>query len=249
MRRYAAAPRIDRVSDMIASAESPSPPVSRLDVEIPPLGLNGLLRLPDRPLGAIVFAHGSGSSRFSPRNNHVAEALGRVGFASLLFDLLATKEETDRANVFDIDMLAERLVQAIDWAHRSAPLGGLDIGLFGASTGSAAALVAAAARPDQIGAVVSRGGRPDLALPALDRVRAPTLLLVGSLDTEVLRLNEIAYARLPEPKSLKVVPGATHLFSEPGALDAVVAAALVWFRRHLVDARSEESADALQRPQ
>lgn len=214
--------------------------IRRVDVAIPPLGLRGLLRLPESPQGLVVFAHGSGSSRFSPRNNHVADALGRAGFATLLFDLLTEAEEADRANVFDIPVLAERLVHAIDWAQDQIPVAQGGVGLFGASTGSAAALAAAARRPDRVAAVVSRGGRPDLALSELGHVRAPSLLLVGSLDTDVLRLNETAYAELPEPKSLQVVPGASHLFSEPGTLDIVVDAAAAWFRRFLAGSHEKK---------
>lgn len=203
------------------------------EVTMPPLELTGSLRLPSRPRGIVVFAHGSGSSRLSPRNVHVAQALGRAGFATLLFDLLTRTEEADRANVFDIPLLADRLVAAVQWTVKTAQTAGLPIGLFGASTGAAAALVAAARLGDTISAVVSRGGRPDLAAEALDDVRAPTLLIVGGDDTEVLGLNEAAFARLAGPRELRIVPGATHLFPEPGALDAVVAAARAWFERHL----------------
>lgn len=208
------------------------PAYRRLDVAIPPLGLPGLLRLPEAPGGLVVFAHGSGSSRFSPRNNYVAEALGRAGFATLLFDLLAPGEGGGGGRTVDMPAVTARLVQAIDWAGSAVPVARLPIGLFGASTGSAAVLAAAAERTEAVAAVVSRGGRPDLAVPVLDRVRAPTLQLVGSLDGEVLRLNQIAYARLPDPKRLQIVPGASHLFSEPGTLDTVVEAATAWFARY-----------------
>ncbi|WP_291843489.1 alpha/beta family hydrolase [Maricaulis sp.] len=202
-----------------------------VDVRIPPLGLPGLLRMPEMAAGLIIFAHGSGSSRFSPRNNHVADALGRAGFATLLFDLLLSDEEADRRNVFDIPVLARRVCHAIDWAAAASLVTGLPIGLFGASTGSAAALSAAAERPESVAAIVSRGGRPDLALAVLDKVEAPTLLLVGSRDGEVLRLNQLAYARLRQPKRLQVIAGASHLFTEPGTLDMVINAATGWFRR------------------
>lgn len=204
-----------------------------IDVEIAPLDLPGCLRLPSNPFGIVVFAHGSGSSRLSPRNVYVAEALGHAGLGTLLFDLLSPAEELDRANVFDIPLLSRRLTAAVEWAGEAAQTMGLPIGLFGASTGAAAALVAAARLGDQVAAVVSRGGRPDLAGAALEEVTAPTLLIVGASDTEVIRLNQAAFARLAGPKQLVIVPGATHLFSEPGALDGVVDAALDWFGRYL----------------
>ncbi len=197
-------------------------------VTIPPLGLEGLLRLPHGARGIVVFAHGSGSSRLSPRNNQVADALGEADIATLLFDLLLTDEAADRANVFDIPLLAERLGAAMDWLRTSRATQKLLLGLFGASTGAAAALVAAADRHD-VSAVVSRGGRPDLAGEALERVAAPTLLIVGGSDDEVLALNRAALARLRCKKSLRVVPGATHLFEEPGALDQVVELSRAWF--------------------
>jgi putative phosphoribosyl transferase len=199
------------------------------DVTIPPLGLAGFVRLPANPCGLVVFAHGSGSSRLSPRNNAVAEGFARRGIATLLFDLLTEEEENDRRNVFDIALLAERLIDAINWVGGEADLARLPLGLFGASTGAAAALVAAARLGNRVNAVVSRGGRPDLAGDALEDVRAPTLLIVGGADYEVLALNEAALARLTAPKALEIVPGATHLFSEPGALDAVVETAAAWF--------------------
>lgn len=202
------------------------------EVRIDPPGLTGLLRLQANPRGLVIFAHGSGSSRHSPRNKLVAESLGKARLATLLFDLLTEEEESDRANVFDISLLAERLIAAVDWSRAEPATAGLPIGLFGASTGAAAALVAAAA-DRRIGAVVSRGGRPDLAGRALPQVRAPTLLIVGGADREVLRLNELAYAELAGPRELVIVPGATHLFPEPGALDLVVDAAERWFIRHL----------------
>jgi len=210
-------------------------------VRLEPPGLEGLLRLPARMSGLVLFAHGSGSGRLSPRNNHVAQALGRAGFATLLFDLLTEDEAADRSNVFDIGLLGERLCRATDWAQQQVPLRGLPVGYFGASTGAAAALTAAAARPAVIGAVVSRGGRPDLAAPVLGAVRAPTLLIVGSLDHAVLDLNRKALAGLADQKALEIVPGATHLFEEPGTLDRVVTLAADWFRRFLVLERVEKS--------
>jgi fermentation-respiration switch protein FrsA (DUF1100 family) len=203
------------------------------DVQIPPIGLAGTLRIPERAYALVVFAHGSGSSRLSPRNRAVAEALNAHGIATLLFDLLTGEEEADRANVFDIPLLAERLVDAVRWLEREPVAGALPLGLFGASTGAAAALVAVARLGDRVGAVVSRGGRPDLAGDALDQVRAPTLLIVGGSDFGVIELNERAFARLRGPKSLEIVAGASHLFPEPGALEAVIAHAASWFERHL----------------
>lgn len=203
-------------------------------VAISPLGLDGALGLPaGKAAGIVLFAHGSGSSRFSPRNAAVAAELRRAGFATLLFDLLSEAEAADRANVFDIALLAERLVLATRWAQSAAPTQGLAIGYFGASTGAAAALVAAARIGREVAAVVSRGGRPDLAGGALPHVAAPTLLIVGGADLEVLALNRAALARLRCMAELAIVPGATHLFEEEGALEEVAELACSWFRRHL----------------
>ncbi len=193
----------------------------------------GTLTLPRDALGIVAFAHGSGSSRMSPRNRQVAEALHRQGFATLLFDLLTADEELDRANVFDIPLLAARLVAATAWLGRQPETAELPLGLFGASTGAAAALIAAADLGPRIGAVVSRGGRPDLAAERLGEVTAPTLLIVGGHDIEVLELNRRAQRRLRCENDLEVVPGATHLFEEPGALETVSALAIDWFRGHL----------------
>jgi dienelactone hydrolase len=204
------------------------------DVAIEPLGLPGYLRLPAQPAGLVIFGHGSGSSRNSTRNNYVAEGLGETGFATLLFDLLTPEEEADRANVFDIALLSDRLVSAVKWAAQDPRTKDLPIGLFGASTGAAAALVAAAATQNhRVGAVVSRGGRPDMAACAFQWVKAPTLLIVGGNDTQVLRLNREAHDKLECEKELMIVPGATHLFDEPGALDQVIDGAKDWFTRHL----------------
>ncbi len=183
--------------------------------------------------GVVVFAHGSGSSRLSPRNRQVAAALHAQGLGTLLFDLLTPDEADDRRLVFDIALLAERLAGAIDWLRARPSLDGQRLGLFGASTGAAAALVAAASRPGDVAAVVSRGGRPDLAAPVLGAVRAPTLLIVGGDDLEVLALNREALRGLHCKKRLDVVPGATHLFEEPGTLDAVARLAADWFTLHL----------------
>lgn len=203
------------------------------DVTIGPLGLAGDLRVPANASGLVIFAHGSGSSRFSPRNRTVAESLNTLGMATLLFDLLTPAEEQDRSNVFDIPLLAGRLTDVVRWAKQQPELADLPVGLFGASTGAAAALVAAAELGSGIGAVVSRGGRPDLAGVTLARVTAPTLLIVGSRDAGVIELNEQAYALLQGRKSLGIVSGATHLFPEPGAMEEVIALAARWFRDHL----------------
>ena len=210
------------------------PTLASSEVAIPPLGLVGTLNVPKDPIGLVVFAHGSGSSRHSPRNTAVARALNGHGFATLLFDLLTPQEESDRANVFDISMLAGRLAEAVQWLHGQRELvASLPVGLFGASTGAAAALVAAARLPDRISAVVSRGGRPDLAGDALPMVRAPTLLIVGGADFQVIELNQEAFSRLRAPKALEIVEDATHLFPEPGAMDAVIKYAAAWFELHL----------------
>ena len=199
--------------------------------------LDGDLSLPPEATGLVVFAHGSGSSRRSPRNRHVAETLHSRRLGTLLFDLLTTDEvvvdEATRHLRFDIGFLAKRLIAATDWLSTQAIVAGLSIGYFGASTGAAAALVAAASRPDAVGAVVSRGGRPDLAMPVLDRVQAPTLLIVGGADREVIPLNESAYRQLRSPKELVLVDRATHLFEEPGAIDEVARLAAGWFERYL----------------
>jgi pimeloyl-ACP methyl ester carboxylesterase len=192
------------------------------------------LQFPAGPLrGLVLFAHGSGSSRLSPRNRYVAGALKQRGLATLLFDLLTDEESADRANVFDIPLLAQRLGEALDWQAEFDELAQLPTGLFGASTGAAAALEAAANAPERIAAVVSRGGRPDLAPDALPRVRAPTLLIVGGADVEVLELNRWAAARMTCIHEVRVVPGATHLFEERGALAAVAELAAAWFVEHM----------------
>ncbi len=199
--------------------------------------LEGNLSLPDGAGGIVLFAHGSGSSRYSPRNRYVARLLNEAKLATLLVDLLTSDEEaidlrTARMR-FDIGLLAERLVAATDWLTQYRDTRHLRIGYFGASTGAGAALVAAAERPDVVRAVVSRGGRPDLAGPALSRVRAPTLLIVGGNDFQVIELNRAAFTQLRCEKQLVIVPGATHLFEEPGALDEVARLAREWFERHL----------------
>ena len=210
------------------------------EVGIGHLALPGDLTVPDNAGALIVFAHGSGSSRMSPRNRAVARALNERGMATLLFDLLEPEEERDRANVFDIPLLAGRLIEAVHWIDRQPELANVPVGLFGASTGAAAALVAAAELGDRVGAVVSRGGRPDLAAAALDRVSAPTLLIVGGFDDVVIELNRQAYARLRSEKALEIVPGATHLFPEPGALERVIELAGDWFAAHLEPAQAKD---------
>jgi putative phosphoribosyl transferase len=194
----------------------------------------GELSLPEDAHGIVLFAHGSGSSRHSPRNRFVADVLDDAGLGTLLFDLLTVEEEADRANVFDIDLLAQRLLEATTWLSNRPDTKGLRTGYFGASTGAAAALVAAARSDAHVSAVVSRGGRPDLAGAVLGRVRAPTLLIVGAHDDTVLDLNRAAQARLHCVNRLDVVPGATHLFEETGALEQVAALAATWFTTYLV---------------
>ena len=215
-----------------------APPDRIRTITIAPVGLEGLLGLPMDPTGIVLFAHGSGSGRLSPRNNFVAQALCDDGLATLLFDLLTVEEAHDRRNVFDIELLARRLLMATAWIRQDAETHRLPIGYFGASTGAAAALVAEAAREGPIAAIVSRGGRPDLAGRALSAVEAPTLLIVGGDDVEVLALNRAALAALRCAKQLVIVPGATHLFEEPGTLEAVVEHARGWFLKHFTDART-----------
>lgn len=202
-------------------------------VEIGAERLPGLLGLRTDSMGLVIFAHGSGSGRFSPRNNYVADRLRREGLGTLLLDLLTTEEERDRRNVFDVELLARRLALANDWAGDDARTRDLPVGYFGASTGAAAALIAAALPGSHVRAVVSRGGRPDLAGSALPNVRAPTLLIVGSLDDGVIELNQAALARLTAPKKIVIVQGASHLFEEPGTLDEVVVHAAQWFTENL----------------
>ena len=195
--------------------------------------LAGHLTLPEGATGVVVFAHGSGSSRHSPRNRHVAAVLNAAGLGTLLFDLLTHEEELDRTNVFDIGLLARRLVDATRWLESRPEASGLRIGYFGASTGAAAALWAAAEPEVEVAAVVSRGGRPDLAAPRLASVSAPTLLIVGGDDQAVLDLNQRAQANLHCETYLAVVPSASHLFEEPGTLDAVARLARDWCTTHL----------------
>jgi len=202
-------------------------------IAVGPRKLEGILRDADDAASLVIFAHGAGSSRLSPRNNYVAARLGERGIATLLFDLLTEDEALDRANVFDIPLLSGRMVEAVRWARGEPGLSERSIGLFGASTGAAAALVAAARAPEDVAAVVSRGGRPDLAGAALTEVKAPTLLVVGGADYGVIELNEQAARTLQCERRVAIVPGATHLFEQAGTLDQVVDLAGDWFEVHL----------------
>ena len=225
------------------------PVFSSRQVLVPPLGLMGDLCVPPEPRGIVLFAHGSGSSRLSPRNIAVADTLNTQGFATLLLDLLTAEEAKDRRNVFDIPLLAERLLEAAQWISAEPDIADLPLGLFGASTGAGAAMLAAAELHDRVKAVVSRGGRPDLAGPRLAQVSAPTLLIVGGDDRHVLALNRQALASLTCEKLLRIVPNATHLFEEPGALEAVTDMASAWFQHYLApSARSHAPAPPVAQP-
>jgi putative phosphoribosyl transferase len=215
--------------------DSRHPPTKR-EVEIPAgaVTLPAILGVPEQACGVVLFAHGSGSGRFSPRNRQVAHVLQQAGLATLLADLLTEREARDRRLVFDIDLLASRLLACTRWIRQEGATGSLPPGYFGASTGAGAALVAAAEAGGEVRAVVSRGGRPDLASEHLDAVQAPTLLIVGGRDEPVIELNEQAMARLRGVKKLVIVPGATHLFEEPGTLEEVARLACDWFAQHLV---------------
>ena len=222
-------------------SEAADPPLRDEDVEVSagPVGLSGHLTLPEAATGVVVFAHGSGSSRHSPRNLFVASVLNRDGFGTLLFDLLTPEEELDRANVFDISLLGHRLVEVTSWLRSEPVVASLGVGYFGASTGAAAALWAAGEPGAAIAAVVSRGGRPDLAGDRLPLVTAPTMLIVGGHDDAVLGLNRQAQTQLRCEHRLEVVPGATHLFEEPGTLAAVATLASGWFAAHMTPVRHE----------
>jgi len=208
-----------------------------IEIASGPLNLQGDLKVPQLARGVVLFAHGSGSGRHSPRNQYVAEIFNQAGLATLLLDLLTPDEEEAERSTrhlrFNINMLGERLIHATGWLAQSPLTRNLKIGYFGASTGAAAALVAAADRPKAIRAIVSRGGRPDLAGPTLPKVQAPTLLIVGGQDQPVIKMNQDALNQLQAVKKLEIVPGATHLFEEPGALEAVAQMAQQWFEQYL----------------
>lgn len=226
-------------------AKAVADPVDVSDVALPPIGLPGVLRIPAAAKELVVFVHGSGSSRLSPRNRAVAQAFNAHGIATLLFDLLTEDEAEDGNNAFDIALLADRLCAALDFIDADPRLRGLSLGLFGARTGTAAALVAASRRNGRIGAVVSRGGRPDLAGAVLDALHTPTLMVVGGEDGEIIALSEEAMARLQGPKAIEIVPGAGHRFHEPGALTAVTVHAARWFEDHLRQGALEAGASAV----
>jgi putative phosphoribosyl transferase len=237
--------RDEEVAALLARSPDASGPSRREVVVVDvPARLPGTLTVPASPAGVVLFAHGSGSSRRSPRNLQVAEGLHGAGLATLLFDLLTDAEAADRGNVFDIALLGRRLLAAHDWLAGQPVVGALPVGYFGASTGAAAALWAAAERGAEVAAVVSRGGRPDLAGSRLEAVTAPTLLIVGGRDEFVLELNREAQRRLSAPSRLEVVPGAGHLFEEPGTLEAVTSLAAEWFARHLGGAGAAGPATA-----
>jgi len=234
--RHATAPAVAAAAGTPTAAADPPGRDEEVEVQAGPVRLAGHLTLPERLAGVVVFAHGSGSSRHSPRNRFVAGVLNDAALGTLLFDLLTVEEEYDRANVFDIELLARRLVDVTGWLRAQPGVRGLPIGYFGASTGAAAALWASAADDVDVAAVVSRGGRPDLAGPKLAVVTAPTLLIVGGEDHIVLDLNRGAQTRLPCENRLAIVPGATHLFEEPGTLQVAAELARDWFVAHLAAA-------------
>ena len=223
-------PRFPEVRPSVAATAT-----QELSVLIPlgSLSLEGTLAIPSGATAVVLFAHGSGSSRHSPRNRFVAQALRKKGLGTLLFDLLTAEEDLDYGRRFDIALLTKRLESVTRWLSEQDQVSGFQLGYFGASTGAAAALWAAAELGERIAAVVSRGGRPDLAMAVLDRVRAPTLLIVGGLDEQVIQLNQQALAELKTEKQMAIVPGAGHLFEEPGTLDAVAQLASEWFEQHL----------------
>lgn len=202
-------------------------------IELEDITMDGHLVLPENARGLVLFSHGSGSSRFSPRNNFVAKQLQEHNIGTLLFDLLSKHEDAIYENRFDIDLLTERLLAATQWVRHQSKLKNLPIGYFGASTGAASALRASIAPDNHISAIVSRGGRPDLAIPLVGKVKAPTLLIVGGKDTQVITLNKQAYKQLQGPKELKIVEGASHLFEEERKLTEVVKLASDWFTTHL----------------
>lgn len=236
--RYVIAVNPDRSA--LAASREPEVPALKARISVGDAVLEGVLQRPGAARGLVLFAHGSGSSRHSPRNQGVARMLRAAGLATLLFDLLTPEEEAAEASTghlrFDIELLAGRLCAATRWAERERAVEQLRVGYFGASTGAAAALVGAAQMSGRVHAIVSRGGRPDLAEQALVMVTAPTLLIVGGADLEVIELNQQAYDRLTCKKRLEIVPGATHLFEEPGTLERVAELSADWFLRHLAGA-------------
>lgn len=211
--------------------------MEKLDLEIPLSGvtLKGDLILPENATGIVLFSHGSGSSRLSPRNRMVAELIQQQNIGTFLFDLLTEEEDKIYENRFNIDLLSDRLIETTQWILEQESTSKLPIGFFGASTGAASALRAAAHFKEKIKAVVSRGGRPDLAINELPQVTAPTLLIVGSLDTPVITMNKMALEKLQSTKKLTIVPGATHLFEEPGKLQEVADLAINWYKKYLTD--------------
>jgi fermentation-respiration switch protein FrsA (DUF1100 family) len=221
---------------MIAYGEIHNNVSIRLDGTI----LKGNLVVPKNPIGLVIFSHGSGSSRLSPRNNYVAEVLQGKGLATLLFDLLTEDEDRNYEKRFNIDLLTMRLIDVTQWVHQQRETERLAVAYFGASTGAASALRAAAFYGKEIRAVVSRGGRPDLALEELYKVTSPTLLIVGGRDDVVIELNEKAYQKLPGKRKLEIIPGATHLFEEPGKLQQVAKISAEWFRIHFLNEKLEE---------
>jgi len=204
-----------------------------VNIPIEDITLKGRLRIADQQKGLVIFSHGSGSSRMSSRNNYVADLLLKEGFSSLLFDLLTETEDTIYENRFNIDLLAERLVAATQWIRKQKEMQNIPIGFFGASTGAASALMAARFLGTKIKAIVSRGGRPDLAAPILDKIKSPTLLIVGGNDGVVIDLNQKAYSKLSGIRKIEIIEGATHLFSEPGKLDIVAKLTCNWFTKYL----------------
>ena len=216
--------------------------MEKLDLDIPlsSVTLKGDLVIPDNPKGIVIFSHGSGSSRFSSRNRMVAELIQKENIGTFLFDLLTQEEDELYENRFDIDLLSDRLIETTQWLMDYKSTKNLPIGYFGASTGAASALRAAAYFKTKIKAVVSRGGRPDLAITELPQVTAPTLLIVGGLDVPVIGMNKMAFDELESVKEMKIIPGATHLFEEPGKLFEVAELAIVWYKRHLINKEEEE---------
>jgi len=206
----------------------------KIEIPLAHVNLKGELIFPEKAIGLVLFSHGSGSSRFSPRNKLVAERLNQNGFATLLFDLLTEDEDQVYENRFNIDLLASRLEEATEWLMENKATSAMPIGYFGASTGAASALLAAAHFGKKIKAVVSRGGRPDLALNHLEQITAPTMLIVGQLDIPVIELNKKAFDRIEAPKELRIITGASHLFEEAGKLNEVADIAISWYKQHLV---------------